>query len=305
MWHDSRQFREHGRAEARTMRDVTRVLRPHRSRRTLRLAVVATLLMGTAAACGGDAGSDAEVARPDDAATSAPSATATSAAPTSAADPAGADDEPGDAGLVVVDGLRGERYCEILAVTEVDGTNIADVYNTIELNDCPAESWDALDTGAVATDLGVTIALRNGPRYWAIDQIEKQRAEGEIPITSLDGLEMRAVATVDVGPSLADAATRYEPRAVSRATIFTWRSGQEVYELTDDAGTTYVLQAWSQQVDPSLEEADLAGLGDRLDLPDGWSFSSRVLTEDLALDTLDEPARVLQDDLGNSYSTLP
>ena len=48
--------------------------------------------------------------------------------------------------------------------------------------------------------------------------------------------------------------------------MFTFDEGRTVYELTDPAGSTYVMQTWSQQKDPSLEEDDLAGLGDRLHL---------------------------------------
>ena len=47
---------------------------------------------------------------------------------------------------------------------------------------------------------------------------------------------------------------------------------------------------------------DLAGLGDRLRLPDGWSYRARVLDDELRIDTSTEAAQVLQDDLTNSYS---
>jgi hypothetical protein len=57
-------------------------------------------------------------------------------------------------------------------------------------------------------------------------------------------------------------------------------------------------------VDPSLQERDLAGLGERLVLPDGWSYSSRVLDAPLDLVTVDVPAQVVQDDFKNSYSLV-
>jgi hypothetical protein len=40
-------------------------------------------------------------------------------------------------------------------------------------------------------------------------------------------------------------------------------------------------------------------------LPEGWSFSSRILKDDLEIVTVKNPAQVLQDDLGNSYSLVP
>ena len=62
------------------------------------------------------------------------------------------------------------------------------------------------------------------------------------------------------------------------------------------------MQSWSQQIDPSLDEAALVDLTPKLSLPEGWTYSTRVLTTELRVVTMDQPAMVLQDDLGNSYS---
>jgi hypothetical protein len=64
------------------------------------------------------------------------------------------------------------------------------------------------------------------------------------------------------------------------------------------------MQAFCIGVDPTLTEADLPALGDRLDLPPGWSFRTRVLDEELVVDTTATVATVLQDELQNTY-TLP
>ena len=59
------------------------------------------------------------------------------------------------------------------------------------------------------------------------------------------------------------------------------------------------MQSWSQQVDPTLEEADLAALGARLQLPAGWSYAARKLTAPLRVVTTSTTAKVLQDELKN------
>jgi hypothetical protein len=69
-------------------------------------------------------------------------------------------------------------------------------------------------------------------------------------------------------------------------------------------GVAYVMQAYCVGVDPTLTEADLASLGDRLALPEGWSYRTRILDEELVVDTTATIATVLQDELENSY-TLP
>ena len=202
-----------------------------------------------------------------------------------------------------VDDLRGDRYCELLAVTKHQGGFRATVWGTQELNDCPPSVWDAVDTGAVADELGATAVLRNGPRWWTIDALTK-RNTGTAEIRTLDGLEVRRLATVELGSSLADAGARYQPRAVDRATTFTWSAGEEVYELIAPDGATYVMQSSSGQIDPNLTASDLPGLASRLHLPDGWRYRARTLDDDLVVDTLDAPAQVLQDDLSNSYSKV-
>jgi len=65
-----------------------------------------------------------------------------------------------------------------------------------------------------------------------------------------------------------------------------------------------VMQTWSQIVDPELSRADLPQLGERLDLPEGWTYQKRVLESPLRIDSATRAALVLQDDLTNSYSLI-
>ena len=197
--------------------------------------------------------------------------------------------------------MRGERYCEVLLVQVTNGAATPRSTTAIPLNDCPQELWAALDATAIASDQGVPIAVLNGPRHWLMDSIDKQGAVADLPKEDFGGIEMYRQASVEIGP-LADATAPYAPRAVDRSTVFTFDEGRTVYELTAPDGSTYVMQTWSQQKDPSLEEDDLAELGERLQLPEGWSYAPRTLDAPLRIATTDVPAQVLQDDLGNSYS---
>jgi len=47
--------------------------------------------------------------------------------------------------------------------------------------------------------------------------------------------------------------------------------------------------------DPDLTLEELATLGGQLELPDGWRFESRVLTETLHVAAIDGMAEILQD----------
>lgn len=199
--------------------------------------------------------------------------------------------------------MRGLRYCEILLLSRNDAGLVAEVYNTYPLNDCPTELWAALDTAAIAESAGVPFALANGPRFWLMDNVEKADRE-TITTEEFGGLAMNRYAQVVIG-NPETVGQPYSPQSVDRKSRFTFLAGQTVFVLTATDGSEYVMQSWSQQRDPTLTEADLATLGTRLQLPAGWTYTSRVLDADLVIDTTTESAQVLQDELLNSYSKIP
>ncbi|WP_099021330.1 hypothetical protein [Mycolicibacterium palauense] len=193
---------------------------------------------------------------------------------------------------------RGQRYGEVLLIeTSPDGPR-ATVYNTYPLNDCPAQQWSRLDADALARDNGAVAALLNGPRYWLMDDIEKV-PPAEPETRTFGGIEMMRQATVAL-TSMNPAP--YLPNTVTRNATFVYDAGSEVYELVDPDGRRWIMQTFSQVVDPALQAADLPGLGARLSLPAGWSYRARTLDAELRVDTSSQAAQVLQDDLTNSYS---
>ncbi len=202
---------------------------------------------------------------------------------------------------VAARGLVGKRYCEVLLVRLTSSGLVATVYNTFPLNDCPEAQWAALDAKAIAAANGVPFAELNGPRYWLMDTIDKERSGPEV-VKTFGGIAMIEEATVVLGASVAAAEVAYTPHAVSRQASFTFAAGRQVYELVAPDGTVWVMQTYSQIKDPTLSMADLPGLASRLTLPTGWSYRVRPLTEPLVVATEDHPAQVLQDSLADSYS---
>ncbi|BBX43265.1 hypothetical protein [Mycobacterium simiae] len=194
--------------------------------------------------------------------------------------------------------VSGKRYGEVLLVEVGESGPQATVYNSFPLNDCPDKLWSTLDPQAIAAEHGVAAALLNGPRYWLMNDIEKH-AEGAPERMTFGGIEMIKQATVALS-SMNPAP--YTVNEVNRNTVFVFNAGEEIYELIDPDGGRWVMQTWSQVADPRLSRADLAGLAGRLCLPPGWSYRARVLAETLRVDTTSRPARVMQDDLTNSYS---
>jgi hypothetical protein len=192
----------------------------------------------------------------------------------------------------------GKRYGEVLLVRVTQTGPEATVYNSFPLNDCPADLWSQLDPQVIATEHGATAALLNGPRYWLMSTIEKA-VTGTPETTTFGGIEMLRQATVQLS-SMNPAP--YTVNKVSRHAVFVFDANRPVFELIDPQGRRWVMQTWSQIVDPTLSLDDLPGLAARLRLPSGWSYLSRTLTSPLRVDTTTEDAHVTQDDLANSYS---
>jgi len=202
----------------------------------------------------------------------------------------------------LIDGQRGQRYGEVLAVYAKDEEFYAEVFGTQMINDCPAELWDALEAPAIIEQLGALFVKLNGPRHWVLDGFGTKRAPVEPVMTSFHGLEMRRIAILELGK--VPMQIPYMDRKVDRGAIFFFDAGKPVFELVNPEGLAYVLQAYCVSVDPTITEDNLADLGTKLNLPEGWSYRTRILEEELVIDTSDTLATVLQDELENSY-TLP
>lgn len=202
----------------------------------------------------------------------------------------------------LISDMRGVRYGEVLAVYLHDGGLRAEVYGTQMLNDCPAELWDTLDAPTIAQEMGAVMVKLNGPRHWMLDGLGTKVAVVEPVLREFNGLLMRRIAVIELGDNAAS--VPYTVRHVNRGAVFFFDAGKPVHELVDPDGTAYVMQAYCIGVDPTITEASLPGLGERLALPDGWYYRTRILDEELVVDTSDALAVVLQDELENTY-TLP
>ena len=202
----------------------------------------------------------------------------------------------------LIDDVRGIRYGEIIGAFDRGGRFEAEVYGTQFLNDCPQEQWDALDPTALADELGAVAVKLNGPRYWVLDGIGVKVDAMEPVLREFNGLLMRRLAVIDLGDT--PTTSPYAEVKVDRGAVFFFDAGRPVYELVSPNGLSYVMQALCVGVDPAMVEADLGTLGDRLSMPDDWSYRTRVLDEELVIDTTATVATVLQDEFENTY-TLP
>jgi len=220
------------------------------------------------------------------------------------ANAAGRDPAPSTPHLTVRDRVHGARYGEVLLVTGRLNRIEATVYNTLGLNDCPDDLWQALDAEAIKKAHRARAAILNGPRYFLMDTIKIANPGGEI--VTFGELQMRPLATVRLPLTAVRGGLDRQPyteRTIRRTTVYVWDEGREVYELVAPDGTSYVMQSYSLAVDPTLTEADLPTLGARLQPPSGWRYRVRQLAREWVLQVGGE-ATVIQDELENSYQRV-
>jgi len=202
----------------------------------------------------------------------------------------------------LIDHMRGVRYGEVLAMFLRDTGLEAEVYGTQMLNDCPQDLWETLDADAIAKDMGAVFVKLNGPRYWLLDGLGSKVAVVDPVFKDFNGIQMRRIATIPIGADFA--AGPYTIRSVNRGAVFFFDAGKTVYELVDPDGRALVMQARCVGIDSNMTEESLATLGERLALPEGWSYRTRVLDAELVVDTSATLATVVQDEFENTY-TLP
>ena len=202
----------------------------------------------------------------------------------------------------LISDMRGVRYGEVLAMFLRDTGLEAEVYGTQMLNDCPQHLWETLDADLIIKEMGAMFVKLNGPRYWVLDGFGTKVDVVEPVFREFNGLNMRRIAILSFGADFSPGA--YVERKVNRGAVFFWDAGKKVFELVNPQGVVYVMQALCISVDSNMSEQSLDTLGERLSMPEGWSYRVRVLSEELIVDTTATVATVLQDEFENSY-TLP
>jgi len=201
--------------------------------------------------------------------------------------------------------LYNYRYCEVL-LAEFEGLSLGvDVYNSMSCNRCAQDLWSELDTDALQEETGALLAILNGPRYWVLDSMTGTVGSNNCEY-GFGGIDMTLVASIPLNVGdLQNIGQEYTPQYVNRTTVFYFNADTQVYLLQSPTGECYVMQSYSRMDDPDLRLEDLELLGNRLDLPEGWSFKTTVLENDFQLPSENGVATVIQDNLSNTYQNIP
>jgi hypothetical protein len=206
------------------------------------------------------------------------------------------------AGAAASKPLRNSRYCEVIPIYMESGKLVEYVYNTQGFNACPADAWNSLNANDLTKSLGALKVNLNGPRYWLMDQIiaTGDSSNGEVKTFGDLTMQLRAKIEIPVGTTNASA---YGENVIQRNTEYVFSAGKPTYQLVSPTGDVYVMQTYSQIIDPKLTMEDLSNLGTRLKLPSGWQFQVVTPNQDLHL-VAKGTAYLIQDDLTNSYQKV-
>ena len=202
--------------------------------------------------------------------------------------------------------LRDVRYCEVIPSVQSGSTITTYVYNTLGLNDCPPVRWNTLSENEVNKEFGSQSAQLNGPRHFVMDGILASGSSASSKTFTFGGIEMQLRATLQTSAGTPTVGNQfYIPNQVMRSTVFIYDTGQPVFELTAPNGDVYVMQSYAQIVDKTLTYKQLPSLASKLQLPSGWSYSTKTLQQELRLDTTSTGvAYVVNDNLADSYQRM-
>jgi hypothetical protein len=218
--------------------------------------------------------------------------------------------------LVSGEKTHGKHHCEILIMNrDADGPGGAgNYYNSLGVvDDVSDEEFDArfraLDPEKLREEFGGDAVRFNGPRRFLADRLTGEAFDGG-KVCMVGPIPMYLYGTFvvpDFDAFVAGKQTPYVETVSRRTTAWFFEAGSEVYELVSPEGVVFVMQSASLRVDPGNTVDKLATLGERLALPEGWTYRARTLEKELVMRATyedDPPNTVVLDELENNYQRL-
>jgi hypothetical protein len=162
------------------------------------------------------------------------------------------------------------------------------------------EAYKKVDPKKLAAELEVDMCAVNSGRFWMMDEIKLLVGE----MQNFHGMELCWGGDMTGAEMVSQMQNAYMPSLIRRSTVWTFKAGKSVCLLREPGGAVWVLQEYTKAVDPDLTPDNLHTLGGKLkNLPQGWTFETKILEKDLVLDTSKAGgwAAIIRDDLHCTY----
>jgi hypothetical protein len=218
--------------------------------------------------------------------------------------------------LVSGDNSHGKHHCEVLIMNRnADGPGGAgNYYNSLGVvDDVSDEDFDArfraLDPEKLREEFGGDAVRFNGPRRFLADRFTGEAFDGG-KVSMVGPIPMYLYGTFvvpDFDAFITGKQTPYRETVSKRTTTWFFEACSEVYELVSPEGIVFVMQSASLRVDPDNTVDTLPTLGERLSLPEGWTYRTRTLEDELVMRATyedDPPNTIVLDELENNYQRL-
>ncbi len=203
-----------------------------------------------------------------------------------------------------VDNTRGMPFCGLAAFVGEPPNQESHIYTATGLTEVTPDTAGTIDAERLSNELGVQCMV-NGGRFWTMDASTTPGGE----VVDFQGVKMAWVGKMTAEQARAEFGETYVGAEIARDTIWTYQAGKPVYLLrTPQGGVWWVNQEYTNDVDPTLTIDNLDQLGAKYkELPEGWTFETKVLTEDLVLDTsrAGGVASILRDELWGAPTSAP
>ena len=182
---------------------------------------------------------------------------------------------------VNVKNSRGLAFCGMGAFVGTGKAQRAHVYTAANFPVTP-DMPKKIDPVKLAAELGVDMCAVNSGRFWMMDEYEYLGGE----VQDFHGVNMRWAGDMTGAEMLTQFQSAYLPSLIYRNTNWIFYAGNPVYLLREPNGPVWVLQEFTKDVNPELTAQTLEKLGSLYkELPEGWRFETKILTENLSLNT--------------------
>src|SRR5271157_1256359 len=182
--------------------------------------------------------------------------------------------------VVHLKNAHGYPFCELLLIQGKPPDISAAVFNTSGASDCPPDKFDAIDAKALAAELHVDAVFKNARRSWLMDEMWLYTAR---ETRDFDGVKATLMATLPIKGALsglggAEKFPQYAPSEIQGVSKYLYKKGSQVYLIVLPDGHTWIMQTYTQKVDPTMSREKLPNLGGMYkNLPAGWKFVVKTL----------------------------
>lgn len=196
---------------------------------------------------------------------------------------------------------RGKVFGGVAVLVGTGRNQRAHIYtSTFSEEDLVPGSIEKIDVKKLAAELGVVACVLNPGRFWTMDEIDLQGGE----IVDFQGVKLIYGGDMTADEVMQHFGGPYVIGKILRNTNWIYKAGSQVCLLREPNGQVWVMQEYTNEVDKTLTMENIGEIGPKLkNLPEGWTFETKILEKDLTLDTRRTGtwASIIRDELGNTY----